>query len=131
MKTPLSILLSLFLFTAIQLTFSGCSRTTSTQSSDTDYNAIFSTPPSEFTPEQQSVTDALLELLPTGIEVKDNQLVTTLKKEDFNAKNIPLYYYDMLMKNISEVNEFARENAIDIEAMWQTMMKQMSAGLPE
>ncbi len=89
------------------------------------WNNIFLTHPDSLTAEQKEAKNKLLPLITESIVIKDNRFHTSLTKEDFEKLNLDPSLYDLLMKNIDEINAGLEEIGGDAQELYDESMKNL------
>lgn len=88
------------------------------------YDDIFRSD-SLLTQEQIDIKVKLTELIPGAVKVEQGVVVTSLKKRDFKKREIPVYYYKMLLRDIKDINDWIKSGKItpeEFEKQLKTMM---------
>lgn len=61
-----------------------------------------------------------------GVSVKDGIVVADVSEKDFKDNGIPVYYYEMMLKDIEVLNGAMKEDGLTVEEMeeWITTAKE-------
>lgn len=86
---------------------------------------IFLTHPDSLTDEQKAAKKILLPLITESIEIKNNQFHTTLTKEDFKKNNLDPSLYDLLIKNLDEINTGIKKEGLDAQKLYDESIKNL------
>ncbi|MBK5720179.1 hypothetical protein JGH11_04770 [Dysgonomonas sp. Marseille-P4677] len=78
-----------------------------------ELNLINFTPDSLLSVELRDKKLNLLKIINDCIIVKNNQIITTATPETFRDVNLSEEYYNLLLKNIDEFNNYTKENNIE------------------
>ena len=77
------------------------------------------------TAEQKETQRILTPMIIESIEIKDNRFHTTLTREDFEKQNLDPSLYDLLMKNIDEMNAGIEEQGLDAQKLYDESLKNL------
>ena len=86
---------------------------------------IFLTHPDSLTDEQKAAKKILLPLITESIEIKNNQFHTTLTKEDLKKNNLDPSLYDLLIKNLDEINTGIKKEGLDAQKLYDESIKNL------
>ena len=75
------------------------------------------------TAEQKETQRILTPMIIESIEIKDNRFHTTLTREDFVKLNLDPSLYDLLMRNIEDVNANIEEVGADAQELYDESQK--------
>ena len=75
------------------------------------------------TAEQKETQRILKPMIIESIEIKDNRFHTTLTREDFVKLNLDPSLYDLLMRNIEDVNANIEEVGTDAQELYDESQK--------
>lgn len=87
------------------------------------WNNIFLPQTDSLTAEQKETQRILNPMIIESIEIKDNRFHTTLTREDFVKLNLDPSLYDMLMRNIEDVNANIEEVGADAQELYDESLK--------
>ena len=89
-----------------------------------DYDAIFTPFPDSLSVEQKELQHKLLIIMKENVKIKDEIIYSSATKEDFESQDIPLYYYDMLNKNLEDLNATIKNDSLNPQKFYDDMMKE-------
>ena len=75
------------------------------------------------TAEQKEIQRIVTPMIIESIEIKDNRFHTTLTREDFVKLNLDPSLYDLLMRNIEDVNANIEEVGTDAQELYDESQK--------
>lgn len=87
------------------------------------WNNIFLPHTDSLTAEQKETQKILNPMIIESIEIKDNRFHTTLTREDFVKLNLDPSLYDLLMRNIEDVNANIEEVGADAQELYDESQK--------
>lgn len=87
------------------------------------WNNIFLPHTDSLTAEQKETQRILKPMIIESIEIKDNRFHTTLTREDFVKLNLDPSLYDLLMRNIEDVNANIEEVGTDAQELYDESQK--------
>ena len=87
------------------------------------WNNIFLPHTDSLTAEQKETQKILNPMIIESIEIKDNRFHTTLTREDFVKLNLDPSLYDLLMRNIEDVNANIEEVGADAQELYDESLK--------
>lgn len=87
------------------------------------WNNIFLPHTDSLTAEQKETQKILKPMIIESIEIKDNRFHTTLTREDFVKLNLDPSLYDLLMRNIEDVNANIEEVGTDAQELYDESQK--------
>ena len=87
------------------------------------WNNIFLPHTDSLTAEQKETQKILNPMIIESIEIKDNRFHTTLTREDFVKLNLDPSLYDLLMRNIEDVNANIEEVGTDAQELYDESQK--------
>lgn len=87
------------------------------------WNNIFLPHTDSLTAEQKETQRILKPMIIESIEIKDNRFHTTLTREDFVKLNLDPSLYDLLMRNIEDVNANIEEVGADAQELYDESQK--------
>ena len=87
------------------------------------WNNIFLPQTDSLTAEQKETQRILKPMIIESIEIKDNRFHTTLTREDFVKLNLDPSLYDLLMRNIEDVNANIEEVGADAQELYDESLK--------
>lgn len=86
---------------------------------------IFSAHPDSLTAEQKEAKRKLLPIIVESIVIKDNSFHSTLTREDFKKHNLDPSLYDLLMRNLDELNAGIKEMGADAQELYDESIKDL------
>ena len=84
------------------------------------YDQIF-LPDSLLTDEQIDLKYKIGELMINKVKVKKGVLVAKVSEKEFVENDIPLYYYNMLLRNIAEANQMIKREKLSQEQVEKSL----------
>ena len=87
------------------------------------WNNIFLPHTDSLTAEQKETQRILTPMIIESIEIKDNRFHTTLTREDFVKLNLDTSLYDLLMRNIEDVNANIEEVGTAAQELYDESQK--------
>ena len=89
-------------------------------------NEIFLLPDTLLSKEQEHMVNEIKKVLSENIVLKEGHFCNNATEEDFEARQIPLYYYDLLEKNIQELNKSIDNGDVaDLEKIFKEFKNQV------
>ena len=89
------------------------------------WNNIFLPHADSLTAEQKETQRILNPLIIESIEIKDNRFHTNLTREDFEKLNLDPSLYDLLMRNIDELNTHIEEIGADAQELYDESLRNL------
>lgn len=112
MKKFLIIVLSAFIFTS-------CTQSEQKQEilepNIESLNSILTTPKDSLSLEQKETMLNLLTLMDEKLEIEDGEFVFNATEKDFDARGINLYYFEMLKKDIYDMNTSIKNDDLNLD----------------
>ncbi|MDR3056862.1 MAG: hypothetical protein ACK5KL_04160 [Dysgonomonas sp.] len=88
------------------------------------------TPDSLLTPEQLQKRENIIKVIASHVTVKDNHYISTATARDFEDNGLSGYYYDLLEKNVEDINRFIDSTGMkNVEEMYKESLKETMAGI--
>ncbi len=105
------------------LSFASCTsqtRNIETKAEKDTFVYAHTIPENKRTPAQQRTVRLLAQTVARYVVSENNQLRFTLSKEQFLKLGLDVHYYNLLLRNLKEVNDFGRKNHLNLDSLWQT-----------
>jgi len=78
-------------------------------------NSILTTPKDSLSLEQKETMLNLLTLMDEKLEIEDGEFVFNATEKDFDARGINLYYFEMLKKDIYDMNTSIKNDDLNLD----------------
>ena len=88
-----------------------------------DYDAIFTPNQDSLSVDQKKLQRKLLVLMKDHVKIKDGLIYNSATKEDFESQGIAVYYFNMLEKNLGDLNTAIKKDGLDAQKLYEEMMK--------
>ena len=105
----------------ILLAFFSCSENSSeennTDSAEKRIRNMLLLPDSLRSPEANETLYKAMDVLISNMKVMDNKIHITISKKEFEKTGIPAIYYDMMSKDIQDINNWADTASLSVSMM--------------
>ena len=127
MKKILIVALSLFILTTCTQSDEGKE---APEASFETLNSLLTTPRDSLSLEQKETLLEIALIMDEKIEFEDGYFVNKATEEDFKAKGIDLYYFEMVNKGVSEINTVIKNDDLDnAEELFRDSKKQLKTDI--
>lgn len=111
----------LFIITLSILPFASCTPKKGNTKTEKDTFVYANTiPENKRTPAQKRTLRLLAQTIARYVISENNQWKLTISKEQFLKLGLDVHYYNLLLRNLKEVNDFGRKNHLNLDSLWRT-----------